>query len=234
MFARLYIAYQAREGNLQEFFRHENHGSPPSLSCPGKMRSGRKSELVQLLETSTTVECRDVDVKVFDAAAVVSMLPPGKSKTFKDYATSVVLNYVTRQAQNIKRVDFICDQYFENSLKWSTREARGSGLRRRVCDNAFIPVNWKSFLRSHENNKELLHYLAKSVTTIQLPGVEVITTSGVDVLSPSPVETEGLTACNHVDADTRIFIHVKHASAWVLKKVLIRTVDTEVLVLAIA
>ena len=56
------------------------------------MRSGQKSELVQLLEASTTVECPDVDVKVFDAAAVVNMLPP--EKTFKDYATSVFLNYV--------------------------------------------------------------------------------------------------------------------------------------------
>ena len=64
--------------------------------------------------------------------------------------------------------------------------------------------------------------------------MEVITTSGVDVLSPSPVEREGLTACNHEEADTRIFIHVKHASARGLKKVLISTVDTDVVVLAIA
>ena len=69
---------------------------------------------------------------------------------------------------------------------------------------------------------------------IWLPGVEEVTTSGVDVLSPLPVETEGLTACNHEEADTRIVIHVKHASARGLKKVLIRTVDTDVVVLAIA
>ena len=47
----------------------------------------QKSELVQLPEASTTIECAGVDVKVFDAAPVVNMLPPGKSKTFKDYAT---------------------------------------------------------------------------------------------------------------------------------------------------
>jgi len=55
------------------------------------------------------------------------------------------------------------------------------------------------------------HYLGESVTALQLPGVEIITTSGVDVLSSSLVETEGLTSCNHEEADTRIFIHVKHA-----------------------
>ena len=60
------------------------------------MRSGQKSELVQLLEASTTVECPDVDIKVFDVATVVNMLPPGKSETFKDYATSVFLTYVIK------------------------------------------------------------------------------------------------------------------------------------------
>ena len=104
-----------------------------------------------------------------------------------------------------------------------------------MCDNASIPVNWKSVQRSDENKNELFHYLAKTVTAIQLPGVEIIPTSGVDVLSPSPVEMEGLTAYNHEEADTRIFIHVKHASARGLKKVLnCRTVDTDVVVLSIA
>ena len=60
------------------------------------MHSGQKSELVQLLKASTVVECPDVHVKVFDAAAVVNTLPPGKSKTCKDYATSVFLNYVIK------------------------------------------------------------------------------------------------------------------------------------------
>ena len=62
------------------------------------MRSGPKSELVLPVETSTRVECRDVDVKVFDDATDVIMLAPGKSKTFKDYATSVFLNYVIKKS----------------------------------------------------------------------------------------------------------------------------------------
>ena len=60
------------------------------------MRSGQKSDLVQLLEASTMVECPDVEVKVFDVATVVNMLPPKKSETSKDYATSVFLTYVIK------------------------------------------------------------------------------------------------------------------------------------------
>ena len=102
-----------------------------------------------------------------------------------------------------------------------------------MCDNASIPFNCNSFLRSDKNKTELFHYLAESVTAIQLPGVEVVTTSDVDEFSPSPVEVEGLTACNHEEADTNIFIHVKHALARGLKKVLVRVADTDVVVLAI-
>ena len=54
------------------------------------------------------------------------------------------------------------------------------------------------------------------------------------MLSRSPVETEGITACNHEEVDSRIVIHVKHASARGLKKVLLRTVDTDVVLLAVA
>ena len=114
----------------------------------------------------------------------------------------------------------------------NTREARGSGVRRHLTHP--FPSTGRAFYDRMKTKKGLLHYLAEIVTALQLPGVEIITTSGVDVLSSSLVETEGLTSCNHEEADTRIFIHVKHASARGLKKVLIRTIDTDVMVLAIA
>ena len=70
------------------------------------MRSGPKSQLVMSVEASTRVECQDVDVKVFDAAAHVNMLAPGKSKTFKDCATSVFLNYVIKKSTEYQKNRF--------------------------------------------------------------------------------------------------------------------------------
>ena len=46
LFSRLHIACQAREGNLEEFFKHENSSSPPALSCHGQMCTGQNSELI--------------------------------------------------------------------------------------------------------------------------------------------------------------------------------------------
>ena len=37
LFSRLYIGCQTRDGNLDEFFRHENQSCPPSLSVAGKL-----------------------------------------------------------------------------------------------------------------------------------------------------------------------------------------------------
>ena len=50
LFSCLYIACQTRDGNLDEFFRHENQSCPPSLSDMGKLRLGGKSDLLACLE----------------------------------------------------------------------------------------------------------------------------------------------------------------------------------------
>ena len=45
LFGRLYIASQNRDGDLQNFFKHENQPWPPSFSQYGELRSGTKSDL---------------------------------------------------------------------------------------------------------------------------------------------------------------------------------------------
>ena len=38
LFSRLFISCQTREGDLDDFFEHENQGCPPSISQNGKLR----------------------------------------------------------------------------------------------------------------------------------------------------------------------------------------------------
>lgn len=135
LFARLYIACQSREGNLQEFFKHENSSCSPSLSCGNKMRSGQKSDLISCLPVTATSVKPVVDVIVLDAAAVVNMLPPGKSKTFKDYATLVFLPYVSKQAQSVKRVDLVFDLVFE-AIRQISKRYRCKKTSMRKCTSS--------------------------------------------------------------------------------------------------
>ena len=44
------VACQIRNGNLDDFFRHENQSFPPSLSKNGDIRTGNKSDLIECLQ----------------------------------------------------------------------------------------------------------------------------------------------------------------------------------------
>ena len=71
-------------------------------------------------------------------------------------------------------------------------------------------------------------------TSLQLHAV-IISTLEEDIINSSAEsDKEALSPCNHEEADSRIFVHAKHASLNGLNKIMIRTVDTDVVVLAIA
>ena len=131
LFSRLYIACQTREGNLEDFFKHENQPWPPSLSNMGEMRSGNKADLLAQLERgiSSPSERPKVTALLLDGAMIVQMLPTGTSKTFQDYIDSVFLPYISKQLKHVDRLDIVWDVYIQDSLKAATRDKRGKGLR---------------------------------------------------------------------------------------------------------
>jgi len=89
LFTRQYVACQARPGNLDSFFDHENLACLPSLSDMGQLRHGSKSYLIECLEkySPTTHNAQVIDVKVFDGAAIIHI----------DLAEDVFLPYITSQ-----------------------------------------------------------------------------------------------------------------------------------------
>ena len=71
--------------------------------------------------------------------------------------------------------------------------------------------------------------------SIQLADKEIVVTEGDDVLSkPLLLCTSALAACNHEEANSDITLHAARAAHSGHKKILIRTVDTDVVVLAVA
>lgn len=234
LFSHLYIACQSRDGNLEEFFKHENQPWPPTLAHMGKLRQGQKSDLVTCMESLSKPSSNIplVDVTILDGAVVVQMLSPGTAITFQEYADYVFLPYVTKQLDQVKRVDVVWDVYQDDSLKSTTREKRGTGTRRRVTPSSKLPKNWKSFLRVNENKTELFQFLAKELESTSVENKELYTTYGEYVLS-SP-RRDGLMQCSHEEADTRILLHALDASQCGYRKILIRTIDTDIVVLAVS
>ena len=141
LFSRLYIGCQTRDGNLDEFFRHENQSCPPSLSNAGKLHLGTKSDMLKCLEDlhEPQSEAPTVTNIVIDGAALVQMLKPGAARTFEEYAHQVFLPYIAGQFQSVSRLDLVWDRYVADSLKATARAKRGKGIRRRVVHSAPIP-----------------------------------------------------------------------------------------------
>lgn len=236
LFSRLSVACQVRDGNLQEFFSHENQTCPPSLSDRGKLRLGTKSDIVRCLEEAVPEDEEDEpspvgDVVILDGPAIVNMLKPGSAHTFKEYAQDVFLPYVKLHLDKSQRVDVIWDEYRPDTLKEQTREKRGKGVRRRVDPKNAVPKNWGDFLRLAENKKELFAFLSREVVTIPTDK-QIISTLNEDVVCRQPRCTEGLAPCSHEEADSRIMVHIADAVKH-YNRIHIRTVDSDVVVLAV-
>ena len=240
LFSRLYISCQTRNGDLDEIFKHENQGCPPSLSDQGNLRlPKKKSELTEYLQALTVPQSqmpKDVNVVIIDGAAVVNMVKPGNERTFSGYAAGSFIPYIKAQLFHVNRLDIVWDEYLENSLKATTRSKRGSGVRQRVAADNKLPGNWKEFLRADQNKQDLFKYLTECVTSIDVDK-QVISTYGRQVLSTIPIPSNNigrLAPCNHEEADTRMLLHAADATQCGYTKILLRTVDTDVLVLAVA
>ncbi|KAK3877040.1 hypothetical protein Pcinc_018219 [Petrolisthes cinctipes] len=204
----------------------------------GKIRLGTKSDLVVCLEDLITPRETDaasppVEVMILDGAAIVNMLAPGNAKTFSGYASLVFLPCITSQLQHTSRMDIVWDEYFPDSLKTDTRKKRGKGTRRRVEPSSSIPGNWQAFLRIDKNKVELFAFLATRIATTETEK-QIISTNHKEVLCTQPRDVAGLAPCSHEEADTRILLHIQDAVRQGYTKVSIRTMDTDVVILAVA
>lgn len=57
------------------------------------------------------------------------------------------------------------DIYKEDSIKESTREKRGKGIRRKVGEGVKIPSNFQDFLKDPKNKEELFNLLTEKVSS---------------------------------------------------------------------
>jgi hypothetical protein len=74
----------------------------------------------------------------------------------------------------------------------------------------------------------------QDITADCSPDKQVISTKGTEILCNNPREyTHNLLSCQHEEADTRLLMHAKDAANQGHNKVIVCTMDTDVVVLAL-
>jgi len=95
-----------------------------------------------------------------------------------------------------------------------------------------VPTNWKCFLRDEKNKQELFHFLSTKIAAFSYPeGKKVFVTQGQDVLTNERLSE--MPSCDHEEADTRLVVHIVDALTKGQSTCLVRTVDTDVVIILI-
>ena len=104
-----------------------------------------------------------------------------------------------------------------------------------MFEGAPIPANWEAFLRSNANKYELFRYLSDCIHACETGRKVIISTKDETIVSTQNdmSDIEYLQPCSQEEADTRILLHDAHFARQALRKLVIRTVDTDMVVLAV-
>ncbi|KAL8609398.1 hypothetical protein ACOMHN_019888 [Nucella lapillus] len=140
---------------------------------------------------------------------------------------------------NTLRIDLIWDTYSETSLKSQTREKRSQQAGRRTRVAAQIPIpkgaQWATFLEDAENKDKLFRFVSEDLHNLAAnKDYHLITTKDDCVLTNMEIDTSTLCPCSHEEADTRMMLHLCQAADEGHTKAFLRTVDSDVVVLAVS
>ena len=153
--------------------------------------------------------------------------------TFEEYSQEMILPYITSQLETVSRVDIVCMGQVSNKQHETIyhRTHSGTTQRQRVLKEHL-------FRRTGRLYWEVLLTKINCFTICPIAretGRKVnISTHDETIVSTQNdmSDVEYLQPCSHEEADTRILLHVAHCARQGLRKLVIRTVDTDMVVLA--
>ena len=223
----------------KDVFAHESSANPPSLCRKGQMFHGTKADILPLLEAESPSGPSSrpaTDAAVLDGPAIVQLIKPGNSVTIGEYIHAKLLPYLLGWLHNLSRLDIIWDIYKQNSLKLSTRENRGTGIRRHVTLQTKVPGNFQGFLRVDGNKTELFALIADEIEKTEVPPWKqlISTRTTIVVSTPHSDNLAAISPCFHEEADIFIFVYVANPASNGFKRIVIRTTDSDVLVIAVS
>ena len=102
-----------------------------------------------------------------------------------------------------------------------------------IASNGKIPSSGHNFLRDNGNKTELFNFLADKIAQFSTANT-LIVTKEEDAVSNHEIRLNGIAPSTHEEADTRIFLHARHAVEESNEVLMIKSSDTDVLVIALS
>ena len=166
-------------------------------------------------------------------ALVRKITPSGL--TVEEYSVKLI-EAVVNMSKYAGRIDVVFDVYLENSIKNAERTRRVSGNIQysRIIGNQRIR-QWHAFLSSATNKTELVKFVVTQwIKHIHSYDKTIYVTSGSDCWKLKPTDLVKVPELFTLqeEADTRMFLHCKHASEE-FNNIVIHTPDTDVLVIGL-
>ena len=207
------------------------------------MYHSTKSDIIHCIEKeaeavshgSTETDTRQQhNCVVQDGGQLIHQLDARGTGTFEQFTQRLFLKHLPVELRKVSSLDIVWGTHRPMSIKGQTRDGRGHGGRLEVCPNVQIPGNWSEFLRDSTNTVELFKYLSGQVMQRFHSGGDIYITmsNGTTVGHVGPAE-DMPTVCNQEEADTRILLHIIHALNCGFSSILIKTSDSDVIVILI-
>ena len=254
LLSRVLLVARDRNLDLRELLAHNLTQYPPSLSCSGgSIQRTTKSSLMHYFEAqvqgSRVQQPPSGGAIIIDGMALIQELADKVPPTLGDLSV-FVLSHVLKLATfySAKRVDFVCDRYFDFSIKNAERNTRAGGtnqgVQRALSACQKTPSPFRRFLMSGKSKESLCTFLAfhwRSLSGNELAEKTVYVTVGRECFAMA-ADSKGTAVvtvpvaeldCDHEEADTRLLLHAKHASD-LHTSVVIKSPDTDVFLLCAA
>ena len=238
-------ACEYRSNMALELFDGEVMNVPQSLTPDGvSLYHGTKSDITKRFDYQ-----EGIPEQGGKSALVLEMSPIIRAKScssgtecFSDFAV-IIYHHVMKLSHGYNRIDLVFDRYFEESLKEGTRNERGTGSMFVLeGDDTPVPSNMEqTFMKESKSKNALNEYLAKKLIEVHKGTQHLVITLKDTVLCSFDAESLEqseffITKCQSEEADQRIIRHVLHIihSYDKFERIVINTIDTDVLVLLIS
>ena len=232
---KLRAAITYRRNHAQMLFKTEIFGTSQCLSINSEtLYHGTKSNILQRFEKTNCPGLSPSSVIIIELSAILRR--EFYAKTFAEFALNV-FNHILNVGKDYDRIDVVCDRYFEKSLKTQVRTDRGNGSIVVFNEESQFPTNFKDNCLKNDNNKERLnHFLADKFIQFHRQDKIFVVTKGAEIKTNDiTLLTDPLISpCCAEEADQKLVRHMIQCVRSGMKKVVVRTVDTDVLILLLA